>query len=288
MADSPAKSERVEGATPIRFVISDVDGTLLDDRKQVTQRAKEAIKALKAAGIGFTIVSARPPKALLPLIDELELEQPLASFNGAMICSPKLEVLSQKLMTRRSSTHSAQLIVDHGLDLWAFVGTDWYATEPLGPHTPHHREMLGPPKQMNLTLEICSAAAKLVGVTDDHVKMAACEAAVNADTTMSISVSRSSDYYLDITDRDANKGLAVDLLSAIVGIPQSQIATLGDMPTDMLMFAKSGFSIAMGQSDERVRAAATAVTASYADEGFAQAIERFLLSGQVPAAQGAR
>ena len=110
------------------------------------------MRLLRAAGIGFTFVSARPPKAMQPLAEELELDQPFASFNGAMICSRELEVLSQKLMTHHSSTHASQLIVDNGLDLWAFVGTDWYASEVNGPHTPHHREMVGPPKQMNFSL----------------------------------------------------------------------------------------------------------------------------------------
>lgn len=278
MTDAPAGSLRDEGKRPIRFVISDVDGTLLDGDKKLTTRAKEAVRLLRAAGIGFTFVSARPPKAMQPLAEELELDQPFASFNGAMICSRELEVLSQKLMTHHSSTHASQLIVDNGLDLWAFVGTDWYASEVNGPHTPHHREMVGPPKQMNFSLEICAAAAKIVGVSDDHAKIATCEAALRSDPTMSISVSRSADYYLDVTDKDANKGLAVDLLSGIVGIPVAQIATLGDMPTDILMFAKSGFSIAMGQSDEQVKQAATAVTAANTDEGFAKAIEKYFLS----------
>src|SRR3954469_7372220 len=98
-------------AAPIRLVISDVDGTLLDQNKQVTARAIAAIKALEQAGIAFTIISARPPKAMKQLCDELELKTPFACFNGAMVCSPKLEVLSEKLMTPRSSTHSAQIIV---------------------------------------------------------------------------------------------------------------------------------------------------------------------------------
>jgi hydroxymethylpyrimidine pyrophosphatase-like HAD family hydrolase len=213
-----------------------------------------------------------------PLAEELELDKPFASFNGAMVCSPTLEVLSEKLMTRHSSTHASQLIVDHGLDLWAFVGTDWYASELNGPHTAHHREMLGSPKQMNFSLEICAAAAKIVGVSDNRVKIADCEAAMRSDPSMSISVSRSADYYLDVTDKEANKGLAVDILSRLVGVPVGQIATLGDMPTDNLMFAKSGFSVAMGQSDEQVKKAAKAVTAANTDEGFAKAIERYFLS----------
>lgn len=274
-AGVPADGERQ--AKPIKLVISDVDGTLLDDQKKLTPRAKEAVHALRNAGISFTFISARPPKAMKPLAEELELDQPFAAFNGAMLCSPTLEVISQKLMTQRSSTHSAQLIVDHGLDLWAFVGTDWYATELFGPHTAHHREMLGPPLQMNYSLEICSAAAKIVGVSDDPVKIAACQAAMKADTTMSISVSQSASYYLDVTDKDANKGHAVDMLSSALGIRAEEIATLGDMPTDMLMFAKSGFSVAMGQSDGAVKAAAKVVTAANSDEGFAKAIEKYFL-----------
>jgi len=60
-------------------------------------------------------------------------------------------------------------------------------------------------------------------------------------------------------------------------VPVKEIATIGDQPNDVLMFKRSGFSIAMGNASKEVKAQATAVTDSYNDEGFAKAMEAFIL-----------
>jgi len=70
----------------------------------------------------------------------------------------------------------------------------------------------------------------------------------------------------------------VDFLSAVYLIPKSSIATLGDMPNDVLMFKKSGMSIAMGNASKEVQAEANFVTLSNEEEGFAHAIEQFVLN----------
>lgn len=88
---------------------------------------------------------------------------------------------------------------------------------------------------------------------------------------------RSQPYYLDVTNKDANKGAVVDYLSRHLGVPTAEIATIGDQPTDVPMFERSGFSIAMGNSSDEVKKLATVTTDSYNDEGFAKAMERFIL-----------
>src|SRR5204863_4090228 len=88
---------------------------------------------------------------------------------------------------------------------------------------------------------------------------------------------RSQPYYLDVTNCDANKGFVLDYLSCELGVPANEIATIGDQPNDVLMFKRSGLSIAMGNASDEVKGQAAAVTDSYNDEGFAKAMERFIL-----------
>jgi len=95
-------------------------------------------------------------------------------------------------------------------------------------------------------------------------------------------VTRASLYYLDVTDAGANKGAVVTMLSEMLQIPMSQIATIGDMITDTLMFRKSGTSIAMGNAFDDVKALATYVTRSNQEDGFAYAMDHFVL-GEKPA-----
>ena len=73
---------------------------------------------------------------------------------------------------------------------------------------------------------------------------------------------------------------SIVMLSKMLNIPTEQIATIGDMPTDVLMFRKSGVSIAMGNATDEVKAQATYVTRSNTEDGFAYAIEHFILGDE--------
>jgi hypothetical protein len=92
-----------------------------------------------------------------------------------------------------------------------------------------------------------------------------------------VTAAQSQPYYLDVTHPEANKGSVVKFLSSRFEIPTSQIATIGDMPNDVLMFAHSGLSIAMGNASTDVQRAAQRVTTTNQDEGFANAVQRFIL-----------
>ena len=69
----------------------------------------------------------------------------------------------------------------------------------------------------------------------------------------------------------------VDYLSAHLAVPPEEIATIGDSPNDVLMFKRSGLSIAMGNASDQVKSQADLTTDSYSDDGFAKAMERFVL-----------
>jgi hydroxymethylpyrimidine pyrophosphatase-like HAD family hydrolase len=121
---------------------------------------------------------------------------------------------------------------------------------------------------------------KVVGVSDDLDAVARCETDTQKAFSQQVSAARSQPYYLDVTHPDANKGTVVATLSRLLSIPAARIATIGDMPNDVLMFEKSGFSIAMGNAGPDVRKQARFVSASYNDEGFAKAVEDCLLAGR--------
>ena len=80
-----------------------------------------------------------------------------------------------------------------------------------------------------------------------------------------------------MTHPQANKGAVASYLADRYQLSTNEIATIGDMPNDVLMFAHSGLSIAMGNADPQVQRAARRVTTTNEDEGFAKAIDRFIL-----------
>jgi len=92
-----------------------------------------------------------------------------------------------------------------------------------------------------------------------------------------VTASRSQPYYIDITKKNANKGAVVEYLAHIVGLSAEEIVTIGDQPNDVLMFKRSGFSIAIGNASDEGRAQARAATDFNNEQGFAKAMERFIL-----------
>ena len=261
----------------VRLVIADVDGTLVTQDKVLTTRATEAVKKLHDAGILFGITSGRPPKGMRMLIEPLQLTEPLAGFNGGVVVSPDLVPLSKHLLPADVAAEAVQLIVQHGLDIFLYSDLDWFVRDANAPHVAREAWTVQfSPTVVHDFDSLMDRVVKVVGVGDDLEAVARCETEMQAWSAGRVSAARSQPYYLDVTHPKANKGEVVAMFSQICGIPPDQIATIGDMPNDVLMFKKSGVSIAMGNASKDVQKSATFVTASNQEEGFASAMERLL------------
>jgi len=272
-----SQSQQIPELQPqIRLVVTDVDGTLLDEQKQLSPRSIQAVFKVREARIRFSIVSARPPLAVKILIDELGIVDPVACFNGGMIVSPRLEVLRRRPLNPDDARLVCAVILEHKLGLWAYADRDWYVGDLKGEHVASHSEHTGLIPQP-FTNAVLNSVDKLVGVSDDFNLITLCERDLRTRSDTHISATRSADFYLDVTHYDANKGNAILSLSKLLGIDTANIATLGDMPTDVLMFRRSGMSIAMGNASREVKSAAQFVTNSNQEDGFALAMERFIL-----------
>jgi hydroxymethylpyrimidine pyrophosphatase-like HAD family hydrolase len=90
-------------------------------------------------------------------------------------------------------------------------------------------------------------------------------------------VARSQPYYCDVVAPGIDKGRLIVLLSERLGVPSDEILVLGDMENDLEMFRVAGFSVAMGNASEAVKQVAGGVTLSNDEDGFAAAIERYVL-----------
>jgi Cof subfamily protein (haloacid dehalogenase superfamily) len=270
------------GASRISLVLADVDGTLVTDDKVLTARAAAAVKALHAAGIAFAITSGRPPRGMAMLIDPLELRTPIAAFNGGAFVAPDMSIVEERVLPADVARRAVEIIARNRMDVWIYSGRDWLVRDPQAPHVAREQWTVkfAPTVVADFAAALASAV-KIVGVSDDHELVARCEREAQDALGASASAARSQPYYLDVTHPDANKGAVVMMLSKLLSIPSAEIATIGDMPNDVLMFQKSGLSIAMGNASPQVQAQADLVTASNHDEGFASAMERFILDRAV-------
>lgn len=266
----------------ISLVLSDVDGTLVTEQKVLTERAQAAVQRVRAAGIRFAITSGRPPMGMAMLLKALQLDTPVAGFNGGLFVKPDLTIMKQQTLPTDVAEQAIASIRNHGLDAWVYRGNDWLVQKSNGPHVEHEAWTVkfAPTVVPDVAAKL-DQVSKVVGVSDDHPLVQRCEADVQSALGDRASANRSQPYYLDVTNKEANKGAVVEFLSAHFGIPTSEIVTIGDQPNDVLMFKRSGFSIAMGNASDQVKAQAGAVTDSYNDEGFAKAMERFVLGLEV-------
>jgi Cof subfamily protein (haloacid dehalogenase superfamily) len=261
----------------IAMVVSDVDGTLVTPDKQLTDAARRAVARLHTAGIGFTITSSRPPFGMAMLLEPLAIALPIGPFNGSSVVDPHLHVITQHTIPAEAARQAIALLSEFGVDIWFFTNEQWLITRDDGKYVPHEQSTIRfSPTVVSDFDEYISSGCKIVGASADFDRLKQCETAMQARLGQQAWVARSQSYYLDITPPGQNKGVFVDVMAKRCGVPQSAIATIGDMTNDVPMFKTGGLSIAMGNATPEVKAQATHVTASNEQDGFAKAMEMIL------------
>ena len=260
------------------LVVADVDGTLLTPRKVLTARAVAAVNALQACGIAFAITSGRPPRGMTMLAKPLSLRTPIAGFNGGIFVTPDMTIITERVLAADVAARATEIILRHRMDVWVYSGKDWFIRDANAPHVAREQSTVQfVPTVVRDLGAVLGSAVKIVGVSDDLELVMRCEKDAHETLGSDASVARSQPYYLDVTHPEANKGAVIATLSELLSIPAAEIVAIGDMPNDVLMFRKAGLSIAMGNASPEVRAQADRVTDSHDNEGFAKAVEEFVL-----------
>ncbi|HTV12256.1 MAG TPA: Cof-type HAD-IIB family hydrolase [Acidimicrobiales bacterium] len=263
---------------PTRLLLADVDGTLVTQDKVLTDQAVEAVHRLHEAGILFAITSGRPPRGMEMLVEPLGLETPIAAFNGGLIVNPDMTVIERRVLPEPLVLPLAELMGSFNLSVWLYRGTEWYVPDLDGPHVARESWTVKfSPVLMHGVEGLTADVAKMVGVSDDHDAVSRASAAAHDQFGDHVTAAPSQPYYLDITHPHANKGKVAEYMAKRYHLSAEEIATIGDQPNDVLMFAHSGLSIAMGNADPQVRRSARRVTVTNENNGFAAAVSRFVL-----------
>jgi Cof subfamily protein (haloacid dehalogenase superfamily) len=263
----------------VRLVVSDVDGTLVTPDKALTARALAAVRALREVGVAFSVTSARPPLGLRMLVEPLDLTVPVVAFNGALIAAPDLSVLTATWLPNDAVGPILECFGRHGMAPWMFQDSAWYVADQNGPHVAHEATVTRiEPRTATDLAQRHDRVAKIVGVSDDPAVIATALADVTDRYGDLVAASCSQPYFVDVTSRHADKGTGLTRLCGDLGIALTDVFVLGDSQNDVAMFAVAGASAAMGNATPDVQRAATYVTASNDDEGFARAIEEFVLA----------
>ncbi len=187
--------------------------------------------------------------------------------------------IEERFIPEATAREAAARLAGEGVDIWVFARGGWYLRDPQAPYTDLERRTLQVEPRVVADLgSLLAEASKIVGVSRDHAHLAACEERLGGALGEGATVHRSQPYYLDVTPPGLDKGWFVGWLGRCLGIAPERIATFGDAGNDRPMFARSGLSIAMGNADAAVKAAARAVTADNDSDGFAEGVGRLILS----------
>jgi Cof subfamily protein (haloacid dehalogenase superfamily) len=236
------------------------------------------VRSLRRAGVLFALTSGRPPRGMEMLLEPLDIDTPVAAFNGGLMVDRHLAILEQHALPEHLVEPVTDLMKSFALDVWLYRGADWYVTDPKAPHVDREAWTVKfEPKVMDGLQGLTDGVIKLVGVSDDHDAITKAAEAAAEKFGHHVTAAASQPYYLDVTHPRANKGEVALFLAKRYELEPAQIATIGDQPNDILMFEHSGLRIAMGNADPEVKQAAHRTTQSNEDEGFAFAVEHFVL-----------
>ena len=265
---------------PIRFVLSDMDGTLLRPDHTPSQRTLDTVRALRDKGVLFSLASGRPPKAMMKMVEAFGIDVPVAGFNGGTLVNADGSILLAHHLPAEAALVALTLFsAEPDVEVWLFADGDWLRRDPPGPMVAREAAGLGYGPVVVQSFEpYLDRVDKIVAASNNTQRLKELEAQLQPRVEGLAHVSRSQPVYLDVTAMLANKGDALKTLAAHLGIPLEQTVAIGDGGNDPAMFQVAGLSIAMGQAEEVVKRQASVVTGSNVDDGAAKANVRFILT----------
>lgn len=263
---------------PIRLVVSDVDGTIVRKDKSLSPQVIAAVHRLRAAGIPFTLISARPMSGVLPLVAPLGIDIPVAGVNGGVIFRPDGSVIAEHKVDPEVTAGLFAMAEGVAVDRWIFADNRWYTSSLEGERVQRERIASNTdPILRDDFSDLYDRADKVTFVSFDYPMLRDLTARAAAAFGTRATVGQSQTYYLDVTDTHANKGAGVASLAEMLGVDMAEVAVFGDMDNDVPMFVRAGLSVAMGQAPDTVKQAATFVSSTNEEDGVAHAIDTFVL-----------
>jgi len=270
---------------PIRLIISDIDGTILDDQHQVDSKLKDMIPLLSREKIPFVLASARSPLGMEPIAHELGLgDNPLACYNGALVIKgdpQAYETIIEHPLDKKEIRTFLELVKAEfpSVSINLYSGKDWIADRldkwvqieaAITGERPMIQNELIPvlnaqmPVHKLLLIDQAPVIQKLYGYlqTLEFPKTA---------------FYLSKDNYMEVTAKHVSKEQALYEIAQHYQVPLEQVMTIGDNFNDLPMLRLAGLGVAMGNAPEAVKTEAKAVTKSNNEHGVAEAVEKYVL-----------
>ena len=270
------------GTPEIRLVALDLDGTLVVDGHEITARVRDAIAAAQARGVKVTVATGRMFRSARRFAKALNVDVPIICYQGALVRNPRT---GETLLCTALPVEPALAVLDfaraQGLHINAYLDDELYM-EMLSPEGRFYAETSKVSIRLvdDLREVVKRGTTKLVVVADED-RVPAVVDTLEAQYGDCLTVTRSHPRFAETIRSGVNKGTGLRVVARSMGIPLEATMAIGDNFNDLDLVTTAGLGIAMGDGDPRVRAAADWVTGTYAEDGVAMAIEKFVLGPEL-------
>ncbi|KRM87507.1 Cof-type HAD-IIB family hydrolase [Lacticaseibacillus thailandensis] len=266
----------------VRLIMSDIDGTLVNDDHVIPAKVVTTIQDFKARGGRFVLASARPPLGMTALADQLGFDVPLVSFNGAYIAQRDADGVLAPIYEAPLAPGAARTVYqvarqqDPGLSINVFSGQHWFVDEQEYWET-QEADITGFPPEVQPLHEVLAGEDPIhkVLVMGEEPDIDVLQATLADRPELDLALSRSKPTYLEITHRGVTKAAALAFLRDYFKVPLAATLAIGDGGNDLPMIQAAGVGVAMGNGAAALRQAADAVVADNNAGGVAEAINRF-------------
>lgn len=264
-----------------KLIAMDLDGTLNNDQKVITEKTKAALMAAQKAGIRLALASARPSPGLFKERDILRLQDYrgiLMSYNGGRIVDAVTgKVLFETSMdlqeTKQVLRQLEKLPVTPILD----DGVQFYVTDKSGFKVEYeckNNNMVC--SEVGNLAEFLSFAPIKILMSADPAQLKAVQKQIADFLPQRLTVVQTAPFYLEVIPKVINKGQGIRDICSVLGIATEEVISFGDAENDIPMLRAAGMGVAMGNAAEPVKQAADMVTLSNNEDGIAAALEKLL------------
>lgn len=274
---------------PIKLIAIDIDGTLLTPGGTITARTRAIIQEAQRAGLIVTLATARRYTTAGWIAEELGIELPLITYDGALIASyPSATILRTQLLSASVARQAIEIFQRYAIQPIIHPCDCVNEAALTGPAEHDHLELAGyiawaetrfqrmPYERLCATL---SDPLRIVAFVSEATMYTLLPAFAHLDCSrhmLKLGSYQSAEFTL--MHRQCSKASGVAVLAEHYNIPLEQVMAIGDNTNDILMLQNVGWGVAMGQAPAAVKAAAKAVTTSNTEDGAALAIERYALT----------
>ena len=267
-----------------KLLVLDVDGTLLNNEKQISKRTLSAMLKVQHMGIRIVLASGRPTSGLIPLANALELGNFggfILSYNGCQVIkADNGEVMFERRINPEQIPYLEKKSRKNNFSIFTYHDDYILTDNASDPHIRREAELnnLKIVEEEEFSIAIDFAPCKCVLVSDDEEALRGLENHWKRRLDGVLDVFPSEPYFLEVVPCGVDKANTLALLMEQLGVTREEVIAFGDGVADVTMLQLAGKSVAMGHAPDSVKVCADYVTASNEEDGVAQAVEKLILS----------